>query len=82
MKRFWKRLPGGIWLPWPILLDKDLFRNEYRILTGMSIGYSSICVHKQYNVSDDSPQEYTGHHTSKDTAFQIAWWILLIDSGR
>jgi hypothetical protein len=66
-----------MWLPWRIV-DKDLFtRNEYRILTGMSIGYSSTYAHKPYNVNKDSCQEYTCHHTSKDAALQIA---LLLDT--
>jgi hypothetical protein len=53
-----------------------------RILTGMWMGCSCIHVHKRYIVSDDLHQKYTGHHTSKDAALQIAWWTPLIGSGR
>jgi hypothetical protein len=67
--------------PWPTV-DKDLLRMNTRILTGMWMGCSSIHAHKRYIVSDDLRQKYTGHHTSKDAALQIAWWTPLIGSGR
>jgi hypothetical protein len=48
----------------------------------MWIGCSSIHAHKQYTVSNDLRQKYTGHHTSKDAALQIASWTPLIGSDR